>query len=412
MQYYSTQNKSLKINNSMKIFPKLNFSILFFIVFALSTFNLTAQVNGVDKDKARRNTAIILQKPINDSRIQNRKHERVSSIAASEDGKHIYLVWYSGGRGEGPGNYVTLSVSTNGGKDWKNDELVVFPKDSTTRFFDPVLWRDHFGKIWLFYAVSMNNKYWDLKGGVNAMPIVWDGSKVVWEKPKLISYGLMMNKPFYISEKENALFPVSLWQLRKGISKDPEYIPDGTFIYSHSYKKNKKLSHLKEYSSINTLPDSMRTVDEHQLVQVNGSGGFLCLLRTKKGIYYSKSRDYGKSWTVLQPFTSTGATPPSRFYIGKLRSGNLLLILNDSKTRTNMTAFVSKDGGETWPHKLLLDNRNQVSYPDADQDENGIIHITYDRDRNRDKEINYCRITEKDILEGNEKAIFKMRINK
>ncbi len=376
-------------------------------------YSVRAQINNVQLDKERANATIVLEKPYNDERVLNRQHEMVSSIVASEDGKVVYLAWYTGGPGEGPGNYVTLSISTDGGQSWKNDELVVYPKDSTSRFFDPVLWRDKFGKVWLFYAVSMYNKHWDLKDGVNAMEIKWDGKKVDWKKPKLISYGVMMNKPFYVPQTDNVLFPVSIWQLGKDFTKDANYIPDGTFIYTHNYKGGKKkLDYLKEYSSINTLPNKLRTFDEHQLVQVNNAGEFLCLVRTKKGVYFSRSKDYAKSWTVLQPFTATGPTTASRFYIGKLRSGNLLLILNDDKKRTNMTAFVSKDGGETWPYKLLLDDRENVSYPDADEDSSGKIHITFDRERKGAKEINYCSITEQDIINGNTDGIFKIRANK
>ncbi|WP_017260003.1 sialidase family protein [Pedobacter arcticus] len=398
----------MKLN--FTVFVKPNF--LFLPLLLVFNYNSTAQVNGVQLDKNRANAAIILEKPYTDIRVLNRQHELVSSIATSEDGKVIYLAWYTGGPGEGPGNYVTLSVSTDGGHSWKNDELVVYPKDTTSRFFDPVLWRDKFGKVWLFYAVSMNNMHFDLRDGVNAIPVAWDGKKIAWEKPKLLSYGVMMNKPVYVPQIDEVLFPVSIWQLGKNFTKEPNYIPDGTFIYNYSYKKGKKLGYLNEHSSINTLPNKLRTFDEHQLVQINNAGDFLCLVRTKKGVYFSKSKDYGKSWTVLQPFTTTGPTTASRFYVGKLRSGNLLLILNDNEKRTNMTAFISKDGGETWPYKLLLDNRENVSYPDADEDSNGKIHITFDRDRKGAKEINYCSVTEQDIIDGNAKAVFKTRVNK
>ena len=394
---------------------KLSKVILFFSAWFI-TFNAHSQIHNVHQDKERETAALILQKPVNDRRIQNREHEMVSTIAVSEDSKCIYLAWYTGGPDEGPGNYVTLSVSADGGKSWKHDELVVYPKDPTTRFFDPVLWKDKSGQVWLFYAVSLENPQknilWDLKGGVNALPISWDGSKVNWEQPKLISYGVMMNKPLYVPQKDKVLFPISIWQLGKDNSGFPDYIPDGTFIHKHTYKDGKeKLDYLKEYSSINILPDSMRTYDEHQVVQVNDKGDMLCLVRVRGGIYYSKSRDYGKSWTVLQPFTMVGPTTSSRFYIGKLRSGNLILVLNNSKKRTNMTAFLSKDGGKTWPHKLLLDDRNNVSYPDIDEDKNGVIHVTWDRERKGAKEINYARITEEDIIASEKREIFKTRVN-
>lgn len=389
------------------------FSLIFFISISFALFNpLRAQLDLTKSDPERAGAAIILEQPVNDPRIQNRQHELVSSIAASADGKQLFLVWYTGGKGEGPGNYVTMAVSLDNGRTWKNDQLVIYPKEPTSRFFDPVLWRDKNNQIWLFYAVSMDNKHWDLKEGVNAIPISWNGSKVVYEQPRLISYGVMMNKPVYIPQKDAVLFPVSVWQLGKDHSSEPGYIPDGTFVHSFDFKKkNAKINTLSPLGSVPVLPDSMRTFDEHQVVQTSGDGNLLCLVRTKKGICYSKSADYGKNWSVLEPFTATGPTTSSRFYIGKLQSGNLILILNNSTTRNNMTAFISKDGGKTWPHKLLLDSRDKVSYPDVDQTKDGVIHVTYDRDRSGAKDILYCRFKESDITSGNTGGIFLSRVS-
>ena len=136
------------------------------------------------------------------------------------------------------------------------------------------------------------------------------------------------------------------------------------------------------------------------------------MLRTTKGIYYTNSSDFGKSWTPLKALTATGPTTSSRFYLGKLSSGNLLLIANNSSTRTKMTAFLSKDGGKTWPYKLLLDARENVSYPDADQTADGAIHVVFDRERTGAKDILYCKFTEYDLISGNLKAIYKTRVNK
>ena len=37
----------------------------------------------------------------------------------------------------------------------------------------------------------------------------------------------------------------------------------------------------------------------------------------------------------------------------------------DFTGRNNLTAFLSEDGGKTWPYTLLLDARSGVSYPDV-----------------------------------------------
>lgn len=397
----------------MKLIQSFRFLYFTFLFTGmLSAIQVNAQPDLNRTDTRRATAGIILEQPINDPRIKNRQHEMVSSIAASADGKQLFLVWYTGGKGEGPGNYVTLAVSLDNGKTWKNDQLVVYPKDSSTRFFDPVLWRDKTGQVWLFYAVSMDNKHWDLKEGVNAIPVSWNGSKVVYEQPKLIAYGVMMNKPVYIPQKDMALFPVSVWQLGKDHSHEPGYIPDGTFIHRFDFtKKKNRINTLQAHGFVPVLADELRTFDEHQVVQTSDKGDLLCLVRAKHGVYRSRSNDFGKTWSTLEPFTASGPTTSSRFYIGKLQSGKLLLILNNSKTRNNMTAFLSEDGGKTWPHKLLLDSREKVSYPDVDQTSDGTIHVTFDRDRTGAKEILYGRFSEADILNNATQNLFLTRVN-
>ena len=48
--------------------------------------------------------------------------------------------------------------------------------------------------------------------------------------------------------------------------------------------------------------------------------------------------------------------------------------------RTHLTAFLSEDDGATWPHRLLLDER-ETSYPDAVEGSDGTLHIVHDFQR-------------------------------
>jgi len=49
---------------------------------------------------------------------------------------------------------------------------------------------------------------------------------------------------------------------------------------------------------------------------------------------------------------------------------------------------------------LLLDERSGVSYPDGVQDRDGLIWITYDRDRGGDGEILLAKFREEDVAAG------------
>lgn len=358
---------------------------------------------------AKLNNALFLIE--GDSRLTDRNFEQVPAVAASADGKQVFVAWYSGGAAPGPGNYVTLSVSDDGGDNWKNDQLVIYPESSKDRFFDPALWRDKNNQVHLFYGSAKDSLLWDGFGGINSVEINWDGSKITHSQSQRLSDGVMSNKPIYLVSKDLALFPLYIDKPATEDSTGKVFPENGAFVLGLDYSKSNDLSTVTQYSSIK-IDEDLRIHDEPQLVQISDKGDFLAMVRTTKGIYYTTSSDYGRNWNFIQPFTASGPTTSSRFYLGKLASGNLLLVSNNSTTRNNMTAFLSMDGGKTWPSKLLLDERENVSYPDADQSSDGIIHVVFDRDRTGAKDILYCRFTEKDIIDNNVKQIFKKRVNK
>lgn len=343
--------------------------------------------------------------PQGDSIISNRKFEQVPAIAASVSGNILYVAWYSGGAAPGPGNFVTVSTSTDKGETWVNDQLVVYPKSPSSRIFDPALWRDDKGQVRLYYGSVKDSLVWDGTGGVHSVEISMNGSEIAYQSPQRITDGVMSNKPVYLGSKQLTLFPVYIDKPSPLDSAGKKFPENGAFIFASDDKSFTK------YATI-VLPDSLRIHDEPQVVEVNTVGGFLGLLRTTKGIYSANSSDYGKTWSEPKPFTASGPTTSSRLFIGKLASGNILLVSNNSTTRNNMTASLSKDGGKTWPYQLLLDSRENVSYPDADQTPDGDIHVVFDRDRTGAKDILYCRFTEDDILKGIKENVFKKRVNK
>ena len=123
---------------------------------------------------------------------------------------------------------------------------------------------------------------------------------------------------------------------------------------------------------------------------IRAGGGFL---------WESHSADKGVTWD--EPKASTIANPGSRFFIRRLSSGNLLLVNHYMFTgRSHLTARLSTDDGNTWNEGLLLDERSGVSYPDGVQDKDGLIWITYDRDRGVAGEILLAKFKEKDVLAG------------
>ena len=64
-----------------------------------------------------------------------------------------------------------------------------------------------------------------------------------------------------------------------------------------------------------------------------------------------------------------------------------------------MTAFLSEDDGRTWPYRALIDQRDNVSYPDADF-YGGKIYLVHDCGRTAEREILMSVFTEDDIMNG------------
>ena len=63
---------------------------------------------------------------------------------------------------------------------------------------------------------------------------------------------------------------------------------------------------------------------------------------------------------------------------------HVLLTVNcdHAKNRANLTCRASLDDGKTWPYQLVLDERENVSYPDLEEGENGELFIVHDCERN------------------------------
>lgn len=159
------------------------------------------------------------------------------------------------------------------------------------------------------------------------------------------------------------------------------------------------------------FPDSR--FDEHMMIE-REDGSIWMLGRIKDGLMESFSYDGGRTWTEAQRAAVQSVS--ARFHLRRLPSGRILLIKHGPKAeeaaarREELTAFLSEDDGKTFPYALMLDERFEVSYPDADIGLDGEIYISYDRNRAIDGEIIMACIREEDILAGklvNEKSYLK-----
>jgi hypothetical protein len=68
--------------------------------------------------------------------------------------------------------------------------------------------------------------------------------------------------------------------------------------------------------------------------------------------------------------------------------------------REQLTAYVSDDDGKTWSGGLMIDEREDVTYPDGVQAKDGRIHIIYDHQRTPLGEVLMATFTEEDVRAG------------
>lgn len=371
---------------------------LFTACFAfLITCSVLAPVKGISAEPDDQSDPALVAPPINTNpgpeyADDTRMFQGIPGLERSKDGR-LWALWYSGGITEGELNYVILVTSGDDGKTWSGPKLVIDPP-GPVRAYDPALWRDPSGKLWLFWAQSY--RWWDGRSGVWAITTdEADKENPTWSEPRRICNGIMMNKPTVLSNGD-WLLPVAVWkQPAKEAIEHRFDLPEergGNIIISRDQGKTFELLGQTD------VPE--RTFDEHMIVE-RKDGSLWTLVRTRYGIGESISTDGGKTWSAGK--ASSIPHINARFFIRRLNSGNLLLVRHnpaDRKTRRDLTAYISKDDGKTWEGGLLLDERPGVSYPDGVQSKDGTIYIIYDYSRTGDKNILMTTFTEEDVLAG------------
>ncbi len=150
----------------------------------------------------------------------------------------------------------------------------------------------------------------------------------------------------------------------------------------------------------NIAEPKMRGPDEPMIVE--RKDGTLWMMVRMRGLAETISRDGGKTWTPVEKIAIQH--PTSRFFLRRLQSGALLLVkhggIQEKTKREKLTALISDDDGKTWQGGLMLDERDDVTYPDGIQTADGTLHIIYDHQRTPLGEILMATFREKDVRAG------------
>jgi len=350
--------------------------------------------------------------------IYGREHRTctgVASMAITSKGR-LWVAWYSGTTPDAkietcPNAHVVVSTSGDGGRTWK-EVLIIDPDGSgPLKAVDPRPWVDPSGQLWIIWHVTINGvsfkhqfkKVWAITAddAEREMP--------VWSSPRFIANGVMLNKPIVLR--------------------------DGHWLFANHDRKSEETGLIKSVVSEDrgsTFKVRGKIEVSHKLhaiepmVVERKNGSLWMLIRTgdyplaEHGVHQSMSTDHGRTWNALTLPNFKHTT--SRFYIGRLQSGNLLLVKHSGvdvepltlgkKQRRELTAFISTDDGSTWSRGLVIDGRVGVTYPDAQQHSDGTIYLTWDYQRSSEQEILMTTFREEDVLEASDGAIARTLVNR
>ena len=340
--------------------------------------------------------------------VKTRAWQGCPTVAVTKKGR-VFAGWYSGGAFEPCiDNYNVLAMSEDGGRTWLDPLLVVgTDHENRMRRIDIQLWMAPGNVLWVMWTLSPyyeTSKRASIKDGWDIdyhkeFPCTEvmvckdpDADVLVWEKPRYLCDGFMRCRPI--------------------VTKTGRIIAPGYDYAGEKYLLSLSDDGGKSFRKVYVDGKPEVRVFDEIMPYENEAGRLRFLARTNTGYYlYSDSFDGGDTWTTAKNYVeATG----SRCYMGRLADGSILFVYNAAvDSRTGMKVMLSQDGGETFPYEMLLDDRENVSYPDVDQDEGGNIYIVYDRERDNRahldtenwtseaaKEILLCKLTVEDIKIG------------
>jgi len=310
----------------------------------------------------------------------------IPGIEVTPDGS-IFVACFSGGDKEpAPENTIYLTTSRDGGRTFSRPVAVAGPENGT-RAFDPTLWIDPLGRLWLVF--NRGNKETAEHGVFARICAAPDAAEPVWDEEFRVGYDVpfsfRLNKPTVLSTGE-WLMPVT----------------------HAAHTTHEWFAFQSQLQGVGISEDQGRTWTLHGAVEApewalenmiveRRDGSLVMYLRTGAGvIWQSKSADSGRTWTPGEP--TKIPNPGSRFFIRALPDGDWLLINSPDPTRRKgIVASLSSDEGSTWHGRLVIDERDDVSYPDAAFGTDGTIYCVHDRDRQGAGEILMTQFTKEDI---------------
>ncbi len=299
-----------------------------------------------------------------------------STIVETKTKGELFAAWF-GGSDEGNKDVAIWgSIRPAGSSQWSVPvELVREPNTPT---WNPVLFHDKTGTLWLYYKYGTSPSQWT--GGRLSST---DGGRT-WSKPEHLPagiYGPIKNKPLVLPGSGIIVSGTSVESYQAWTSWVERSTDNG-----NTWTKHGPIEYPGEiYASI-----------QPAMVQLPGNKGLRMYVRTTPRlgkVAYSDSKDEGKTWTPLQLLDLPN--PNSGIDATHLKDGRIVLIYNHTpKGRSPLNVGISTDGTAFRQALELETERGEFSYPAVIQTSDGHVHITYTWNR---KKIRHVELTLEDL---------------
>ncbi len=294
---------------------------------------------------------------------------------------HLLAAWF-GGTHEGHPD-VAIWGSRYDGSCWGSPIKLV--DEPGVALWNPVLFCDARGVIWLFYKAGPAVSAW-----TGCYLQSRDGGRT-WSAPTMLPAGLLgpaKNKPITLSNGD-ILCGTSAETWRNWAAW-VEISADGGQTWARQgpiTAPDHGLGGTGELVSATWDPSTrqLRLPQEHSgviqpAVWEYAPGRLKMLLRATRRVGVvcaATSDDYGRSWTPAWPTS----IPHSNSGLDAVRlfDGRVALVCNPVRDgRSPLAVLVSQDNGETWPWRRDLESApGEYSYPAIIQAADGRVHIVY-----------------------------------
>lgn len=300
------------------------------------------------------------------------RYKHPAAITELDNGDLV--IAYHGGSGEYEDDTAVYATRLNTGETrWSPPRVIAdtpFHGDG-----NPVIWQGPEGRVWLFYVVRYGKTWSDSRIHCK---VSQDGARS-WSDSFVVAFepGMMVrNRPIVLAGGDY-LLPV---YHEKG--NDPEFVSaDSTSLFLRYNPRTRAWSRTPPIRSRigNIQPAVVELTADRLICYCRRGGGYDG--RPDGYLVRSESNDGGKTWAPGRD--SSFPNPNAAVDFLKLKSGNLLLVYNDSmKSRTPLTAALSTDGGKTFPYRRnVRAGPGDFGYPYAVQTRDGRIHVVFTSDR-------------------------------